>query len=45
MPHSHCDPGWIHTFEEYFTQATKHIINTVIAILDTNSKYKFVWAE
>jgi len=45
MPHSHCDPGWIHTFEGYFNQATKHIIDTVITILETNPKYKFVWAE
>lgn len=45
MPHSHCDPGWIHTFEGYFNQATKHIINTIISILDTHKKYKFVWAE
>lgn len=45
MPHSHCDPGWIHTFEAYFNQATKHIIDTVITILDTNKKYKFIWAE
>jgi alpha-mannosidase II len=37
--------GWIHTFEAYFNQATKHIIDTVIKILDTNKKYKFIWAE
>jgi len=37
--------GWIHTFEAYFNQATKHIIDTVITILDTNRKYKFIWAE
>ncbi|CAF0778226.1 unnamed protein product [Adineta steineri] len=45
MPHSHCDPGWLHTFEGYFNQATKQIIDTVITILDTNKKYKFIWAE
>lgn len=37
--------GWIYTFEEYFNRATKHIIDTVISILNTNSKYKFIWAE
>ncbi|CAF1276065.1 unnamed protein product [Rotaria sordida] len=45
MPHSHCDPGWIHTFEGYFQKATKYIIDNVITILNTNKKYKFVWAE
>lgn len=37
--------GWIHTFEGYFNHATKHIIDTVITILDSNKKYKFIWAE
>lgn len=37
--------GWLQTFEGYFTRATKHILDTVIAILDTNKAYKFVWAE
>ncbi len=37
--------GWLHTFEGYFNQATKHIIDTVITILDKNKKYKFIWAE
>ncbi|CAF2556746.1 unnamed protein product [Rotaria sp. Silwood2] len=45
MPHSHCDPGWIHTFEGYFQHATKYIIDNVITILNTNKKYKFIWAE
>jgi alpha-mannosidase II len=29
----------------YFKHRTKSIIDTVIAILNTNRKYKFVWAE
>ena len=37
--------GWIHTFEGYFKQSTKFIIDTVISVLDTNPKYKFIWAE
>ena len=37
--------GWIQTFEEYFNRATKHIINTVIEALNTDPKYRFVWAE
>ncbi|CAF3772610.1 unnamed protein product [Rotaria sp. Silwood1] len=45
MPHSHCDPGWLHTFEGYFQHATKNIIDNVITMLDKNNKYKFVWAE
>ncbi|CAF0836527.1 unnamed protein product [Didymodactylos carnosus] len=45
MPHSHCDPGWLYTFEEYFGRATKSIIDTILTALSSNSKYKFVWAE
>ena len=37
--------GWLQTFEGYFSRATKFIIDTVIATLDTNKKYKFIWAE
>ncbi|CAM4802040.1 unnamed protein product [Rotaria magnacalcarata] len=45
MPHSHADPGWRSTYEEYFVHAVYHILNTMIDILETNKKYKFVWAE
>ena len=36
---------WLQTFEGYFSRATKFILDTVISILDTNPKYKFIWAE
>ncbi|UJR15510.1 hypothetical protein I4U23_002451 [Adineta vaga] len=45
MPHSHCDPGWLNTFERYFKYATKNIINTIITMLDKNQSYRFIWAE
>jgi len=37
--------GWLNTYEQYFFHATKHILDTMINILDQNSKYKFIWAE
>ena len=45
MPHSHCDPGWLLTFEKYFRFVTRNIIDTVINILASNTNYRFVWAE
>jgi len=45
VPHSHCDPGWIKTFDEYFQSQTKQILSTVIASLLKNPQRTFVWAE
>ncbi|CAF1114091.1 unnamed protein product [Adineta ricciae] len=45
MPHSHCDPGWLNTFEQYFKHVTKHILTTIVTMLGKNANYRFVWAE
>lgn len=45
VPHSHCDPGWVKTFSEYFQSQTKQILTTVITALAKNPKRKFIWAE
>ena len=45
VPHSHCDPGWIKTFDEYFQSQTKQILSSIIASLLKNPKRKFIWAE
>ena len=45
MPHSHCDPGWRNTYEQYFSFEVKDILSTIITILSKNAKYKFIWAE
>lgn len=45
VPHSHCDPGWIKTFDDYFQSQTKQILSTVIEALDQHPKRKFIWAE
>ena len=44
VPHSHCDPGWIKTFDEYFQSQTKAILTTVVKALQKDPSRKFVWA-
>ena len=43
--HSHCDPGWLNTFEEYYAQQVGEILTHVVAALLRDEQRKFVWAE
>ncbi|XP_063546367.1 alpha-mannosidase 2 [Cydia strobilella] len=45
VPHSHNDPGWLKTFEQYFEWKTKNIINNIIKKLNQYSNMTFVWSE
>jgi hypothetical protein len=45
IPHSHCDPGWLETFEGYYANQVNNILHRVTQQLDINPKATFVWAE
>ena len=44
VPHTHLDPGWIETFEDYYTKKVKAILINIIGELQFNNK-KFTWCE
>uniref|UniRef100_A0A336LZM5 Alpha-mannosidase n=1 Tax=Culicoides sonorensis TaxID=179676 RepID=A0A336LZM5_CULSO len=45
VPHSHNDPGWIQTFEEYYERSTKQIFANMLRHLTENEQMTFIWAE
>lgn len=45
VPHSHNDPGWLKTFEQYFELKTKNIINNIVSKLTQHHNMTFIWSE
>jgi len=45
MLHSHTDPGWLKTFEQYYTEQTRGILTSTMNSCLQNDKNRFIYAE
>ena len=45
VAHSHLDPGWIDTFEDYYIKKVRDILINVIITLSKDKTRKFTWCE
>ncbi|CDW55051.1 Glycosyl hydrolases family 38 protein [Trichuris trichiura] len=45
VPHSHTDPGWVKTFDEYYASSVEGIFDSMLEFLSRTPKAKFIYAE
>ncbi|KAI6220621.1 Alpha-mannosidase [Aphelenchoides fujianensis] len=43
--HSHIDPGWLETFDEYYENKVERILNNAVNFLAEHPDARFIWSE
>ena len=45
IPHTHTDPGWLQTYDNYYSRSVRGILNTVVGSLIESPNRTFAWSE
>ena len=45
IPHSHNDPGWLKTYDQYFEEDTQYILSLAVEKLTQYPDMNFIWVE
>ncbi|XP_021353471.1 alpha-mannosidase 2x-like isoform X2 [Mizuhopecten yessoensis] len=45
VPHSHQDPGWLKTFDQYYTYYTSSTLDLVVDKLTGHPDWTFIWSD
>ena len=45
IPHSHCDAGWLVSFQDYYEDRVSRILEAMAAELIRDSSRRFIWSE
>ena len=43
VPHSHCDPGWLDTFEVYYKKQVQRILDEAFKAVQREEDRRFIW--